>query len=313
MAFWFYLMMAGSDGGSGGSGQFIVVGANGNLATSANGTSWTAQTSGFGSTNIEDVAVGAGLVAIAGDSGKLATASTSNLTTWTLRTSGFGTTGINDIRFSNSLWVASGGSGKLATATNPTGTWTLNASSGLPSDSLRDLRAIGSSWGLVSQGNSIWSTTNPAGTWTNVGSPSGSGNVLALGAGTLWVALLNSGALYSASTLSGPWTLRANLGMINPSAEFTEFSYANGIYFLSYALGPSHPRLYVSSNGTTWTSGTHPAMGVTGAGQYKFAYSSGLYVAVGPGGFLWTSPDYVNWTEQTSGFGSNSIRGIAVV
>jgi hypothetical protein len=37
---------------------------------------------------------------------------------------------------------------------------------------------------------------------------------------------------------------------------------------------------------------------------------SGLYVVAGSSGTITTSPDGVNWTSRTSGFGSDIIRGV---
>jgi hypothetical protein len=56
----------------------------------------------------------------------------------------------------------------------------------------------------------------------------------------------------------------------------------------------------------TWTQ----RASVADNGLYGVAYGNGLFVAVGDGGTILTSPNGVSWTEQASGT-SNSLYGVA--
>ena len=78
---------------------------------------------------------------------------------------------------------------------------------------------------------------------------------------------------------------------------------------------------YLTTNGTT-NSWVTPSSGVTTFTNRKaattgsqsidgFAYNgSNIYVAVGAGGTLFSSPDAQTWTSRTSGFGSVAIDGV---
>ena len=76
---------------------YIAGGGSGTLTTSPDGTIWTSQTSGFGSTLIRAVTHGDGLYVAVGGSGTLTT-STDGIT-WTTRTSGFGSDSIYALTF----------------------------------------------------------------------------------------------------------------------------------------------------------------------------------------------------------------------
>jgi hypothetical protein len=63
-----------------------------------------------------------------------------------------------------------------------------------------------------------------------------------------------------------------------------------------------------ASSGTTWTTRL-----VIDSGKFKALATNGstIYVAVGDGGYLYSSTDSgVTWSVRTSGFGANSINGI---
>ena len=56
-----------------GDGLYVAVGGSGKLTNSTDGTTWTARTSGFGTTAIRGVGYGDALYVAVGDSGKLTT------------------------------------------------------------------------------------------------------------------------------------------------------------------------------------------------------------------------------------------------
>ena len=64
-----------------------------------------------------------------------------------------------------------------------------------------------------------------------------------------------------------------------------------------------------ASGSITWTGRKAPA---SGGVLNDFVYNgSNLYVAVGSGGNLFSSPDAITWTSRTSGFGVNDINSVA--
>lgn len=116
------------------NGYYVATAGSGILATSTNGTNWTANSSIssiFGTGNhvyVVTYSPSLNLFVAAGGGGLLATA-TDPTGTWTSRTSSFATSSIFYCVFSVSLsiFVAVGASGKIATSSNAT-TWTQRTS-----------------------------------------------------------------------------------------------------------------------------------------------------------------------------------------
>jgi hypothetical protein len=66
-----------------------------------------------------------------------------------------------------------------------------------------------------------------------------------------------------------------------------------------FAGGPTSPVILTSPDGTDWTV-RDPGAGVT-TPLFGVTYGNGLWVTVGSGGTILTSPDAVAWTRRTSG------------
>ncbi len=88
-------------------GLFVGVGNSGVLVTSPDGRNWTERTSGFGSSQITDIAFGNDVFVIVGADGKIA--SSTNGTTWTMRTNPLGNTHMYTIAFGAGRFIAAGG------------------------------------------------------------------------------------------------------------------------------------------------------------------------------------------------------------
>jgi hypothetical protein len=78
--------------------------------------------------------------------------------------------------------------------------------------------------------------------------------------------------------------------------NFTDIIYANGYWVASVASD-----IYYSVSGYGWTVSANIATGTMNA----LAFGNGLYVAVGAGGRISTSPDLTTWTARTSGTADN--------
>jgi hypothetical protein len=102
---------------------FVGVGTNGAVYQSANGVSWTKQTSNTAN-NLHGVAAGNSLLVAVGDSGAIQTSP--NGTSWTSRTSGT-SLALNGVVYSNGLYVAVGQQGTILTSPDAT-TWTARSS-----------------------------------------------------------------------------------------------------------------------------------------------------------------------------------------
>ncbi len=87
-------------------------------------------------------------------------------------------------------------------------------------------------------------------------------------------------------------TITTNFGL--PIAPGRGVAYGNSVY-----VGLVNNNIYRSANGESWirsTSVTIPA------GNYNnISFGAGLFVIVGNGGLLFTSPDGITWTTRTSG------------
>lgn len=101
------------------------------------------------------------------------------------------------------------------------------------------------------------------------------------------------------STDGEAWT---QIGTI-ASFRVTEFAYGNSIYVAGDGFGYTA----VSNDGITWTKSGGVTI-TTGTGGIDFG--AGVFVLVGVGGVIKTSPDGVSWTTRTSGVSTllNSVR-----
>ena len=263
------------------------------------GTTWTSQTSGFGTTGINGVTYGDGVyVAVGGQyqtSGDITT-STDGIT-WTSRTSGFGTNRIQAVTYGNGLFVAVGDAGTLTTSTDGT-TWT-SRTSGFGTTNINGVTYGDGVYVAVGEDGTMTTSTDGT-TWTTRTSGFGTSDIEAVTYGDgLYVAVGYSGTL-TTSTDGITWTTRTSgFG----SDIIRGVTYGDGLYV---AVGNSGT-LTTSPDGTTWTTRTS---GFGTSAIYGVTYGDGLYVAVGYPGTLTTSTDGTTWTTRTSGFGSTTIRGV---
>ncbi len=100
------------------NGLWVVVGSNGTILTSTNGTSWTSQSSGTTST-LRGVAYGNGLWIVVGTNGVIRTSPDG--ISWTSSTSGT-TKNLHEIVYAEGLWVVMGENGMIMASIDGT-TW----------------------------------------------------------------------------------------------------------------------------------------------------------------------------------------------
>lgn len=285
---------------------WVAVGASGLLATSTSSTasSWTARTSSFGTTVINDVAAdGVNYFVAVGASGKLATSP--DATTWTQRTSSFSTDEIRRIVYANGIWVAAGANGKLATATDPTGTWTQRTTGFGTGAAIMDIQYGNGIWVAETANGDVRTATDPTGTWTLRTNATGFGAFCnsrgrwcpAPGIFVMGVDPTTNSNLQTA-TDGITWTNRslpnATLA-VGPQARITS---TTSVIVVAYNLssGSSTCDIATSTDGTSYTDRT-PAVTAQLCGG---AATDGATIVLGmAANTVQTSSDGITWTSRT--------------
>ena len=108
-----------------GNSIYVIVGDNGTILTSDNGSTWTSKADGR-TDNLSEVTFGNNTFMAVGDNGTIRTSS-DNGTTWDNRTSG--TTNFNGVTFGKNIFIAVGENGTIRTSADYGTTWD-NRSSG---------------------------------------------------------------------------------------------------------------------------------------------------------------------------------------
>jgi len=176
------------------SSQFVALGTNGSILTSADGLTWTsAATIPTGGANMNSIAFGAGLYVAVGTGGSIFTSP--NLVTWTRVANGGNA--LYSVSFLNGGFVATGAGGTLLTSANGS-TWVAQTSSTL--NALRAAAFRSTPTGLyVAVGDSGTIVTSPDGAaWSPItlpGAPSLRGVTNGGALGTRFLAVGVGGAV----------------------------------------------------------------------------------------------------------------------
>jgi hypothetical protein len=126
----------------------------GSVSSLSSGLSWSAVTSGFGTTVIVKVAYGNGVWIAVGLSGTM-TRSTNDGVTWSAVTSGFGSVTIQSVAYGNGVWIAVGNSGNMRRSTDDGVTWSA-VTSGFGTQNIFS----------AAYGNGVWVAGGNSGTMT---------------------------------------------------------------------------------------------------------------------------------------------------
>lgn len=199
------------------SNNFYLVGGNGMILNSPDGTNWTQQTSGAASYLSGIAAYTNGLLVATGNNGTIVTSPDG--THWTKRASGT-TNWLYRLRCVDGQLLALGENGTLLTSTNATN-WTLH-NSGL-TNWLNDAVTISNACYAVGDGGIVLTSTNLA-TWTNI-------------------ATITSKSLYGAATQNGQLVVAGLEGAILRSQVIPVTSPVN---FISYGQSAGYNIFSVS-------------------------------------------------------------------
>lgn len=147
---------------------YIMGGQSGYLVTSTDATTWTSQTSGFGTTSIRTLAYGNGIYLAGGTNGYLTTST--DAVTWTTRTSGIGGTLLSSI-YANGVYLMGSSTGYLIRSTDAV-TWTPYYIAG--GNSIYSLTYSGNAY-VAAYPNYIYSSIDGI-TWSRSYTPSSNRN-----------------------------------------------------------------------------------------------------------------------------------------
>ena len=190
-----------------------------------------------------------------------------------------------------------------ASGTGPS--WTVGGS--LVAKTLRGVAYGGSNFVAVGDGGSVFvatesNTSSGVGTWSQPPTGIPISDTINLSSiifnGTAFIVLAADGSI-----MSSPDTVTWTLGEAVGSGQWTSLAYSNGVYV---AVGFGGAIATNTNAGLQASSAWTPqASGVTTQDLYGVSSEGGLFVAVGKGGVLLTSPDGVAWTKQISNTANN--------
>jgi len=210
------------------SSQFVALGTDGSISTSADGLTWTLSSNPVPIASMNGIAFGAGVYVAVGDGGNIFTSP--DLVTWTLATFNPGNH-LYDVSFLNGGFVVTGASGTLLTS--PDGlTWTARVSTPPTANALRGA-AFSASTGVryVAVGDAGTIVTSTDGiAWIPIAPPLAQ-NLSGVVFGSRFVAVGQGGAAVFSDD-GANWTL-ASAG----SANLTRVLFAPAMYVAVGAAG----------------------------------------------------------------------------
>ena len=240
---------------------FVTVGAGGQIFSSFNTATWTAQTSGV-TTDLNGVANVNGVYVAVGNGG--VTLRSADAVTWTSVVAG--TQNLYGIVQTGTAYVAVGAAGTIITSGDATA-WTLRNSG-----TAADLRggAFGNGTYVVVGDNGTVLTSTDLVTWTRQSSGTSANLRAVTYGGGRFVAVGDQGTIIT-STDAINWTLA-----VNPTSETLNAVVAGSQFVAVGANG----RIVVSADGLSWT----PVTSGTTATLLGLASGGTSYVAVGTAG-----------------------------
>lgn len=282
------------------NGLFFVLG-NGTLRSSADGITWTSRTAMAGIAY--SICKSTSYYVMVGASGSIRT--TTDLVTLTTRTSGVSWNIYSVAAIGNTVIAAGAGEG-IIRSTDGGVTWSSISYTASNIDYL-DVVTDGSQF-VVYGGPSLGVTNSPIAvltspdgvTWTNRALPMvtayNGGGQLTYANGNYYLAVSGNGNTVNRTVFTSAdaytWSLYSTsaiyYGMFYISDTGTFIACNNNGYILTS-----------TNNGATWTPRRNQTVS-SSVLTWSIAYGAGLYVTVGTGSIVRSSPDLVTWTARTN-------------
>lgn len=300
--------------------QWIAVGREGTICTSADAVSWTPRTCPL-SDSLNGIVWTGTILAAVGDDGAIVTSSDGE--TWIKRESPI-TTRFHSVTWSGSRLVAAGAGGVLATSTNaiqwsaafttPSTDWRCVTSAGgllvaVGSKGAIATSSTGTSWTNVSSGTTrtLRSVASDGTTWVAVGD---AGSVLTSANGTIWspITAPTSHRLHHVIWDGGQFFALGTDGVAMTSTDGQNWSSQTITPTTTYsgAVAASGQIVIVGDHGTITSAPVAAGPWIertAGAREWLHdsVWTGTSFVAVGTSGTIRTSADGIVWTTQTSG------------
>ena len=263
------------------------------ILTSADGVTWTPQSSGL-STPLYGGAYGDGTWVIVGASGRIL--SSPDTVRWTARTSGV-TTDLNGVAYNNGVFVAVGASGVILRSTDGT-TWTRPTSA--VTTALNGVGVVGDSF-VIAGDTGVTLVSSDGNTWTRATMDGKFSSSLAVASsGDNAILLGRAGEIF---TTNAPTTWRRQT--TGTSEALRSIVYAGQRFVLVGSrtdpiTNTTVVPVSVSPDGVRWTR-ANGSTALNAANLTAVTYAQNTYVAVGDGGRIFTSANGSDWAAQTSG------------
>lgn len=245
---------------------WVSGGTSGAISTSANGTSWTTQTSNLGTADVTKLEYAFGVYVAATSTGTIASSPTG--VTWTARTSNVGGQVFTGLIVFNSLFVGlTAASAASVVTTSPDGiTWTARSLQFTSNNT--QITSVGQNTVLATDGTTLVALTGQSAQYNDQVSSSTNG--------TTWAQLLSTGATVPSNNETGIFLVNGKLFHLPATGGIQTADPANHAWKMTLNL-PA----------TTFTGGV--------------AFGNSVYVAAGSGGVIYSSADGITWTVRTSG------------
>lgn len=269
------------------------------LRSSSDGVTWTTRNNP-GATVWESIVKTSTNYVLVGATGTIRTST--DLATWTTRTSGV-SWNIKSVTTKSGVTVAVGDGEGIIRSTDDGVTWSSVTYTGSGTNYI-DVATDGTNFvllGYAASSTLVVRTSSDGSSWTTRGLPFSncvSAAQLTYQNGTFYL-------LCNISVVGTPSTPRVVLTSTDSGLTWNVYSSGIQSYGVFYIPDTSTfinttvaGVLYTSTNsGATWT--TRKSVASTPIAVWSVAYGAGLYVTVGAGSSIRTSPDLVTWTSRT--------------